>query len=149
MEQKITEQLKVAMLARDTITTNALKSLKSGMKMAEIEKRSKSSEPLTEAEIVETFTKQYKMRLESILAYQTAGQNEKVADEQAEADLIKTFLPQAIEGEELEKLVSDAVASLGNPNMGMVIGKVKALAGGKMVDMAVVAKLVNAKLNEK
>lgn len=149
MEEKIITELKAAMLARDTQRTDVLKSLKSAIKSAEIDKRAKSSDPLTDQEKIDALTKQYKMRLESVAAFELAGNAEFAGKERAEAELIKTYLPDSIEGADLEKLVDTALAELPNPNIGMAIGKVKSLAAGKMLDMSEVAKLINQKLSSR
>jgi uncharacterized protein len=149
MEEKITSELKAAMLARDTLKTNVLRGLKAALKSAEIDKRSRSDEPLSDQEKIDALTKQYKMRMESVLAYEQAGQAERAESERAEAELIKTYLPESIEGAELESLVDEAIASLPAANIGAAIGKVKAMSAGKMIDMSEVAKIINQKLGSR
>jgi uncharacterized protein YqeY len=89
-----------------------------------------------------------KRRLESATAYRDAGRDDLAGVEEAEAELIGTYLPEQISDDELQAIVGDAVAECGADSqrdmgkvMAMVMPKVKGRADGKRVSSAVKEKL--------
>lgn len=89
-----------------------------------------------------------KRRLEAAEAYSSAGNEERAAGEQREAELIEGYLPAELSDEELQAAVADAVeqaAATGPGDMGKVMGIVMPKVGdrvdGKRVSEAVKARL--------
>jgi uncharacterized protein YqeY len=93
-------------------------------------------------------SRERKKRIEAADAYREAGRTEQAESEQAEAELIATYLPEQISDEELAAIVDEAVASTGAESvrdMGRVMGalmpKVKGRADGNRVSTAVRERL--------
>jgi uncharacterized protein len=89
-----------------------------------------------------------KRRLEAAEAYREAGRGDLADAEEREAALIEEYLPEQISDEELDAIVSDAVAQSGATSakemgkvMSMVMPKVQGRADGKRVSSAVREKL--------
>lgn len=70
---------------------------------------------------------------------------ERAAKETAEADFLSKYLPEVLTTEEIETIVDTAIASLENPNFGLVMKAVTAQTKGR-ADGRVVSEIVKAKL---
>lgn len=91
-----------------------------------------------------------KQRRDSIDQYQTAGRDDLVAVEQAELDVIQTYLPKAMSQAEIEGVIDEVIASIGATSpaqMGQVIGQVMARVGTR-AEGSVVSNSVKAKLSQ-
>ena len=150
MDLKTTLQndLKTAMLARDTERTNVLKGLKSAVLYAEVE-QGKREEGLDDAGILAVFKKESKKRQDSVDMYRKGGNDEQADKEQAEKEIIDSYLPEQLSEEEASKVIDQVMVDLAieNPeqkDMGRIIGAVKAT--GAEIDGATVAKLVKEKI---
>jgi len=93
-------------------------------------------------------SRERKKRIEAADAFREAGRAEQADAEQAEAELISTYLPEQISDEELTAIVDEAVSSSGASSvkdmgrvMGAVMPKVKGRADGNRVSAAVKEKL--------
>jgi len=90
-----------------------------------------------------------KQRRDSIEQYEKAGRQELVDKEQAEIDVIETYLPQAASAAEIEAAVSAAIAETGATSikdMGRVMKAAQTALAGKNADGKLVADTVKAKL---
>jgi uncharacterized protein YqeY len=91
-----------------------------------------------------------KQRRDSIEQYEKAGRQELVDKEQAEIDVIETYLPQAASQEEIEQAVSAAIAETGANSMrdmGKVMKAAQAALAGKNADGRTVSEIVKARLS--
>ncbi len=98
---------------------------------------------------VAVLKRERKRRLQSAEIYTENGRTELAAAEQAEADLIETFLPKQLSEDELAALVDAAIAATGattKKDMGAVMKHVIA-AAGDAADGKVVSGLVARKLS--
>ncbi len=144
MFQKLEDDLKTAMLARDSDTVTTLRGLKSAIRNVEIDTRSE----LNEEEITAVLQKEAKKRREAIAMYEQANENERAAYEQRELDLIEKYLPAQMSEEEIKAVIDLIVSELGATtmqDMGKVMGAVSAKLSGS-ADGSIVAKLVKEKL---
>lgn len=133
ISKQITENLKSAMKAKDTIALDALRALKSAIKNAAIEKGGADAE-LDDNQIVGVVRKQVKQRQDSIEQFEKAGRTELAANEQAEIAVLETFLPTALSAEELSTIVADVVAETGassRADMGQVMKLLQERTGGR------------------
>ena len=121
------------MKARDTVSLNTLRALKSALKNAAIEKGGADAE-LEEAEVVGIIRKQVKQRRDSIEQFEKAGRQELADNEQAEITILEKFLPAGLSGEELAALVAAAVAETGastRADMGKVMKLLQERTAGR------------------
>lgn len=146
MNDKIQQDLKQAMIAKEETKVSTLRMLVSELKYAQIKK----SEDLTDEDIVSVVQKELKKRQESIEAFEKAGRAEMAEKEKAEVEILKVYLPPQMSDEELEKIVEEAIAATGASTpadmgkvIGMVMGKVGQSASGSQVSSIVKSKLTS------
>ncbi len=108
LEALISQQIVVAMKARDPERTGALRLIKNALKNKAIEKRA----ALTQPESEQTLATMIKQRRDSIEQFARGNRPDLVAKEQAEIVVIEEFLPKALDEAGLTALVSEAVAEL-------------------------------------
>jgi len=130
---KIDNDLKDAMRAKDTAKLGVLRMLKAAIKNAAIEKGGAAA-VLDEAETAAVIRKQVKQRQDSIEGYEKGNRPELAAAERAEIDILNTYLPQALSAEAIATLVHEAIAEAGatsRKDMGAVMKLVNAKAAGR------------------
>src|SRR5690242_6241655 len=124
LRERLQAQMKEAMRSRDTLRLSAIRMVISAVKNRDIELRRE----LNDAEITDTIVTLCKQRRESIRLFKEAGRQELVDKEEAELELLMSFLPQQSTREELEALVVQAItdtSAAGAKDIGKVM---KALA---------------------
>ena len=127
---KIQDDTKAAMKQRDKTRVGALRMLGAALKNAEIE----AGRPLTEQEEQTILRRQLKQRDESAEAFRNAGREEQAASESAEAEIVRSYLPQPLSEAELEEIVATALQDTGATSMrdmGNVIGRAMELSEGR------------------
>jgi len=145
LKNKINEDLKKAMLARDEQTTTALRGLKGAILDVEVAE-GKREAGLTDAEIEKILQREVKKRKESLEIYKTNGRDELAEAERAEITILENYLPKQMTDEELSEVIDKVVKNAGDDvNVGKVIGAVKAEVGSQ-ADGGRIAKLVQEKL---
>lgn len=148
IKQRLTDDVKAAMLAGDAQRLECLRGLKSVILYAEVA-AGKREDGLTDDEIQVIFAKEAKKRQESADLYVRGGSQERADKELSEKKIIEEYLPAQMSEEEItilvEKIITETGVS-GPQAMGQVIGKVKAVAGSG-ADGSVVARIVKEKLS--
>jgi len=142
---RLTQDMKASMKARDTLRLDTLRLTLSEIKNARIEK----GEDLTDEEVVQILRRGVKRREEVIDQYRQGGRDDLADKEASEAEILKEYLPQMLVGEDLEKAVDAAIAETGASSikeMGKVMKAVMASHAGK-VDGKRVQELVKARLS--
>lgn len=142
IRDQIKNDLITAMKARDSRKVQALRFLESAIKQVEVDQRKE----LSDQDVIKILRSELKKRQESVAIYTKAGRDDLRDNEQFEVDLINSYLPQQMVEAEIEKIVNEVLASLGeNHNFGQVMQEVmKKTAGqadGKMVSQVVKQKL--------
>jgi uncharacterized protein YqeY len=130
VRDRIQDDTKTAMKQRDRTRVGALRMLGAALKNAEIE----AGRPLTEQEEQTILRRQLKQRDESAEAFQKAGREEQAASEAAEAEIVRTYLPQLLSPAELEEIADRAInetGATGMRDMGSVMGRAMELAEGR------------------
>ena len=146
LETQLTTDIGAAMKARDQTRLTALRMLKTALMNKSIEK-GRPLEPAEEQQVVASLVKQ---RRDSIEQFTAGGRSDLADKEAAEIAILETYLPPAVSPDELEKAVTDAIASTGaagTKDMGRVMKAVMAALSGKTVDGKKVNELVRAKLS--
>ena len=126
----ISRDTKEAMRDRDRPRVEALRMLSAAVKNGEIEK----GEPLTEDEEITILRRQLKQREESAGAFRKAGREEQARNEEAEADIVRRYLPVPLSDEELERVIDEAIRETGAASMrdmGAVMGRANEISGGR------------------
>ena len=144
LKQAFTEAMKDAMRAKDKPRLGTIRLALSEIKRIEVDERI----DLDDGRIIGILDKMIKQRRESIRQYASADRPELVAQEQFEIEVIQEFLPQALDANELEKIIKSAVNESGATSM-KEMGKVMNLVRPRVVgrsDMAEVSKQIKALL---
>jgi uncharacterized protein YqeY len=147
LKDKLQQDLKQAMLARDSARSDVIKGLKSAILYAEVA-TGKRDEGLSDDEIIKLFQKEAKKRSESAQLYIQGGSQERADKELTERTIIEEYLPAAISLEELSSITDQVLKETGLSGMqamGQVISAVKAKVG-PAADGGAIAKLVKERL---
>jgi uncharacterized protein len=134
-----------AMKARDQQRLVALRMLKTALMNREIER----GRPLDENESRQVVSSLVKQRRDSIEQFTKGGRQDLVDKETAEIAVLERYLPPAVDGAELERVVDNAISSTGASSakdMGKVMKAVMAELAAKTVDGKLVNELVRRKL---
>ncbi|MBN9352341.1 MAG: GatB/YqeY domain-containing protein [Chitinophagaceae bacterium] len=131
LEQKVADGIKKAMLARDEKTLRSLRAIKS-----EILKEKTSpghADSISEANEVKMLQRLIKQRRDSIEIYEQQNRDDLATHEKEEVEVIESFLPKQMSEDEVRKVISELIESLGASSMadmGKVMGAAtKQLAG--------------------
>ena len=146
LKERINEDMKAAMRARDPEKLSAIRLLLAAIKQREVDERIQ----LDDAAVIAVIDKMLKQRKDSITQYEAAGRQDLVDAERFEAELLQTYLPAGLSREEIAVAISAAVAETGAAgpgDMGKVMGVLKPKLAGR-ADMAEVSKLVKAALTK-
>jgi len=128
--ERIRQDTKAAMKERDRTRVAALRMIGAALKNGEIE----AGRPLEEQEEQIILRRQLKQREESAEAFRKAGREEQAASEAAEAEIVRSYLPEPLSPEELEEIVDRAIketGATGMRDMGAVMGRSMDLSGGR------------------
>lgn len=145
---RITEDMKTAMKAKDTVALNVVRALKSAIKYAAIEKHGADGD-LDDAEALVVVRREIKKRQDSISQFETAGRADLADNEKAEVAVLEKYLPAAMSEADLIKLVEDAIAETGaasKKDMGKVMKLVQERSEGR-ADNKLISTEVSKRLN--
>lgn len=144
-QDRLSPEIKAAMLARDADRLNTLRMLKSAVGYVQIEKK---TEALSDADFTAVVQREVKKRRDAAEQYTAGGRPELAAKEHAEIAVLETFLPKALSPEELESIVRATIQEVGatdKKQMGAVMkaaqAKVAGRADGKAIS-ALVSRLL-------
>ncbi len=140
IEDKIFEDIKAAMKAKDSLKVGTLRMVRAQFKDAQIAKR----EPLNDDEQLAVLGNAAKRRREALEMYKNSGRDDLIQKEQAELDIISVYLPKQLSREEIEKVLKDIIKKTDVSSMqdlGKVMGpamqQLKGKADGKLVQQLV------------
>ena len=141
---RIQEDQKTALKARERERVSALRLLSSEL----TNKRIELGRNLTDDDAIDVLTRALKQRRESEEQFVKGGRPELAAKEAAEADVIRTYLPEPIAEDELNHMIDVAIAETGATSMrdmGAVMGRLmpelKGRAEGSIVSARVKERL--------
>jgi uncharacterized protein YqeY len=144
LKDRITEDMKSAMKAKDAARLGAIRLLLAAIKQKEVDERIQ----LDDAQVIAVIEKMLKQRKDSITQYEAAKRQDLADAEKFEAEVLSAYMPQALGADEVAAIVAKAVADSGAKipaDMGKVMALVKPRIAGR-ADMGEVSKLVKAKL---
>lgn len=144
LKDRITEDMKAAMRAKDAARLSAVRLLLAAIKQKEVDERV----ALDDLAVVGVVDKLVKQRRDSITAFAGAGRDDLVAKESAELEVLQAYLPQRLGADEVGAEVAALVRELGASgpgDMGKVIAAAKSRLAGR-AEMGVVSAAVKAAL---
>jgi hypothetical protein len=109
IKTRLETDLKTAMKAGDVTARETIRFTLAALKNAEIDKRSL----LTDAEALNVLKTQAKRRVDAIDQFRDAGRTDLVDRETAQLEVLKRYMPTEMADDELEALVSAAIAEVG------------------------------------
>ncbi len=145
LKQQITEDMKTAMRAKDSVRLGAIRLLLSAIKQREVDERIE----LTDADVIAVIEKMLKQRRDSITAFEGAGRTDLADIEKFEVSVLQTYMPKQLSDDELNQIITQVIAdagAAGAKDMGKVVGLVKPLVAG-VADMGKVSGLIKARLS--
>lgn len=148
LKQDLQEELKQAMLAKDTTKTSVLRMLLSEVNYYEIQKGGAGYEA-TDEDVLSVIQKEAKQHRDSIEQFTKAGRQDLVGKENKELELLQKYLPQQMSKEEVKKLVKDAISqtqAASAKDMGKVMGALMPKIKGK-ADGGTVSRIVKEELS--
>ncbi len=146
LREQISNDIKEAMRAKAMAKLNALRMVQSAFKNREIELR---PAPMAEDECLVVLKKLVKQRKESIEQYAAAKRQDLVDAETAELKLLENYLPAQLSREQIEKIVTEAIAATGAKtikDMGSVMKDVQVRTAGA-ADNKIVSEIIKSKLS--
>ena len=145
LRDRLTEDLKLAMKARDQLRMDVIRMIKAAVLNKEVEMK----KDLDDAEMSRIMTTMIKQRKESVEQYEKGQRAELAAKERQEISIIEAYLPKALSAEELDRTVDAVIRETGassTKDMGAVMKAVMAGVAGQPVDGKQVSDLVRSKL---
>jgi len=134
---RLANELKAAMIAKDAERLSTLRLLKSAVGYAQLERR---TENLTDVEVVALIQKEVKKRRDAAEQFEKGGRPELASKEKQEITVLESFLPQPLALDELEQLIRAAIQETGatsKKQMGQVVKAVQAKAAGRAAGKAI------------
>ena len=146
LKDRITEDMKAAMRARDSERLSVIRMLLAACKQREVDERIE----LDDNAVVGLVDKLIKQRKDSVAAFEQGGRADLAARESAEIQVLQAYLPQRLGADEVAAEVAALVAELGATgpgDMGRVMAAAKARLAGK-AEMAGVSAAVKQALSK-
>ncbi len=147
LEEKIFNDYKEAMKNRDTLKSSALSFLRASLINVAIEKKKKN---LDDNDCIAVIKKQIKQRRDSIEQFQKGNRQDLADKEIKELGILKAYLPEELNEDEIKKIIEDAILSTGASgmkDMGKVMKEVTAKISGR-ADSKSVSDLVRERLSK-
>ena len=144
LKARITADMKSAMKAGEKDRLKTVRLILADIQRSEVDSR----QELDDIAVLAVIEKAVKQRRDSIEQFLQGGRKDLSAIEEAELEIIQTYLPEQLSEDELATLVDDVIAATGAENirdMSKVMGAIKSKAAGK-ADMGTVGAMVKARL---
>ena len=144
LKLRITDDVKVAMKAREQAKLNVLRMLTAAIKQREVDERIE----LDDVAVVALVEKQIKLRKEAAAQFDAGGRPESAENERFEIEVLNLYLPKALSAQEVADLLEAAVSqsgASGPQDMGKVIALLKPQVAGR-TDMGALSALVKKRL---
>ena len=144
LKERITEDMKVAMKARQPERLLTIRSLLAAIKQKEVDERI----AVDDTQVLAIVDKLVKQRKDSIGQFEQAGRTDLVDKEKFELDVLVGYLPQQASAAEVSEAIESVIAAVnatGPQDMGKVMAQLKPKLAGK-TDLSAVSGLVKARL---
>ena len=151
LKERITEDMKTAMRAKDAPRLLTIRGLLAALKQREVDERI----VLTDADVIAIVDKLIKQRKDSISQFGAAGRTDLVDKETFELHVLEGYLPQRLDAAQVDAQVALVIAgvatelgrAVGTADMGKVMAAVKAKLAGQ-AEMALVSASVKKALSK-
>lgn len=144
LKDRITEDMKQAMRAKDSARLSAIRLLLAAIKQREVDERL----TLDDTQVISVVDKMIKQRRESIAQFEKAARQDLVDAESFELQVLQAYLPQQLSDAEVEAIVAagiDEAGAAAMADMGRVMNVIRPKLAGR-ADMGKVSALVKARL---
>jgi uncharacterized protein len=144
LKERITEDMKTAMRAKDAARLGAIRFLQAAIKQKEVDERV----TVDDAAVLAIIEKQIKQRKDSIQQFEQAARTDLVEKERAELALLLAYLPQQLSEGEVNAAIAAAIAETrasGPQAMGKVMAVLKPKLAGR-ADLGKVSAMVKSRL---
>lgn len=148
MHQKIKDQIKEAMLAKDAVRLTTIRGLLAAFTNELVAKKRKPTEELSDEEVLDIIRRGVKQRKDSIEQFTAGNRLDLVASEEAELKILETYLPEQMSEEEITTFVKNKLSEAGEVDKtkaGMFTGGIMKELKGK-ADGALIKKAVDSLL---
>ncbi|HBN15097.1 MAG: glutamyl-tRNA amidotransferase [Gammaproteobacteria bacterium] len=145
LKNQLTEAMKDAMRAKDKARLGTIRLALAEVKKVEVDER---IEP-DDARVLSLLEKMIKQRKESIRQYEAAGRTDLADTEHAEIEVLQTFMPAALSEQEVDAIITQALADTDAKtmqDMGKVMAAVKPQVAGR-ADMAAISQTIKSRLS--
>ena len=145
LKEKISEDMKAAMRAKDMERLGTIRLLQAAMKQKEVDERIE----LDDAAVLSVLEKMIKQRKDSITQFAAGNRQDLVAKEQSELDILQAYMPAQMSPAEVDAAITAAITASGAAGpqaMGKVMAVLKPQLAGK-ADMGLVSQRLKALLS--
>ena len=145
LKEKINEDMKSAMRSKDVALLGTIRLILAAIKQKEVDERIL----VDDSSVISIIEKMLKQRNDSIEAFKKANRNDLVDKEEFEVSVLKNYMPEQMNAEEVEKIIQEVIKKIGASSMkemGPVMAQAKEILSGK-ANMAEVSKIIKAKLS--
>lgn len=149
LKDRISEDIKTAMKAKDTLRLETIRGIKKVLLEKEVSLRPSGQDNLSEDQEIELLAQQAKQRRDSIDQFTKGGREDLAAKEAQELAIIETYLPKQLTDDELNTIIDEIITTVGATtakDFGKVMGIATKQLKGK-VDGKKIQDLVKIKLN--
>ncbi len=144
LKKQLTEDMKVAMRAKDKQRLLTVRTILAAIKQQEVDTR----KDVDDTAVLAILDKMSKQRRESISQFNKAGRDDLVQQEELELAIIQTYLPEQLSDSDIHDLIKEAISATGAEtmkDMGKVMGYIKPKAQGR-ADMGQISGLIKSAL---
>ena len=145
LKEKINEDMKSAMRSKDVALLGTIRLIQAAIKQKEVDERIL----VDDSSVISIIEKMLKQRNDSIEAFKKANRTDLVDKEEFEVSVLKNYMPEQMNAEEVEKIIQEVIKKIGATSMkemGPVMAQAKEILSGK-ANMAEVSKIIKAKLS--
>ncbi len=144
-QKQLQDQINQSLKDGDRLRISTLRMLMAAIQQKEIDTRNQ----LSDSECLSIVEKQVQLRLEAAEQYQQAERIELFDKEMAEAEILRTYLPEKLDAEAVKQIISEIINETGAQtmkDMGMIMAKLKEQADNK-IDMKLASQIVRESLS--
>jgi len=144
LKNRLADDMKQAMRAKDSARLSALRMLLAAIKQKEIDERAE----LDDVGVIATIERLLKQRKDSATQYAAAGREDLAANERFEIEVLSAYMPAPFSDAEIDALLDEALRETGassGRDMGKVVAWLKPRLAGR-ADMAAVSARIKTRL---
>ena len=146
MVEKLNKDMIEAMKNKEKERLTVIRAVKASMEKERIDKKREVNDDL----LLDVLNREVKMRKESIEEFKKGGRDDLVKQTEFELDILKEYLPEQLDIEEVKKIIDeifDEVKPSGMQDMGSVMKEATSKLKGK-ADMKEISNIIRTKLQE-